>query len=122
MKWLDRSLLVSPYHYALCTKEKDFQKELKRLKIPKSDWPEFISSDHANANVHYFEHSKCCIVCLGSTKGFTKIQVYALLVHEAVHIWQAIRDDIGERCPASEQEAYAIQSISQQLFGAYNER
>ena len=126
MKWLDRSLLISPYCYALCRKESEFHKELKKLKIPKADWPEFMVSDHANATVHYFEnkkvHEKCCIVCLGPTKGCSKIQVYSILVHEAVHIWQAIRDSIGEKRPASEQEAYAIQSIAQQLFSAYDNK
>lgn len=126
MNWLDRTLLKSPYCFALCRKEKEFKKELKRLQIPKNQWPEFMGSNHANATVHYFENShldiKCCIVCLGSTKGYTEIQVYALLVHEAVHIWQATRDSIGERHPGLEQEAYAIQCISQQLFTAYNDK
>jgi len=126
MKWLNRSLLVSPYCYALCTSEKKFKKELKRLGVPKADWPNFLTSTHVNATVHYFDETesqgKCCIVCLGSTEGFSKIQVYALLVHEAVHIWQAIRDSIGERYPGVEQEAYAIQRIAQSLMYAYKEQ
>ena len=126
MKWLNRSLLDSPYSYALCTSEKKFKKELKRLGLPKSNWPDFLTSTHVNATVHFFDetesHGQCCIVCLGDTKEHTKIQVYSLLVHEAVHIWQAIRDSIGERYPASEQEAYAIQRIVQSLMYAYKEQ
>ena len=126
MKWLDRSLLISPYSYALCKSEKIFHKELKRLNIPKSNWPNFLTTTHVNATAHFFEnsytHGKCCIVCLGNTEKFTKIQVYSLLVHEAVHIWQEIRESIGERYPGVEQEAYAIQSISQKLMLAYKRK
>jgi hypothetical protein len=46
-------------------------------------------------------------------------QVYALLVHEAVHIWQDVKHRIGEDNPSSEFEAYAIQNISQELMLAY---
>ena len=126
MKWCDRALVVSPYCYGLCRTEAEFQQELKRLKIPRSDWPEFMATTHANATVHFFEKTgdigRCAIVCLQSSKGFTKAQVYACLAHEAVHIWQAIRDDIGEKYPSSEFEAYSIQAITQNLILAYEEK
>ena len=126
MIWLDRSLLISPVYYGLCKTEKDFKKELKRLGINKKEWPEFIKNDQSDATFHHFDNTStnnsCCIVCIRVTKDVSKIQVYSLLVHEAVHIWQEIRETIGERCPATEQEAYAIQAISQQLFTAYNEK
>ena len=125
MIWLDRALLITPIYFGLCKSEKDFNKELKRLGIARKEWPRFIS-DNSNATIHFFDNKsnakRCCIVCVKSEKGISKIQLYALLVHEAVHIWQAIRENIGERYPASEQEAYAIQAISQQLFTAYNEK
>ena len=43
----------------------------------------------------------------------------ALLVHEAVHVWQAFCEDIGEKSPSDEFEAYSIQSISYELMTAY---
>ena len=125
MKWLNRSLMDSPYSYALCTSEKEFRKELKRLKIPNANQEPFLTSARVNATTHFFEssdtHDQCCIVCLGPTEGIAKIQVYALLVHEAVHIWQAVRDSLGERYPGHEQEAYAVQRIAQSLMYAYKE-
>lgn len=42
-----------------------------------------------------------------------------LLIHEATHIWQDIREGIGEEKPSSEFEAYAMQNISAELFAAY---
>lgn len=123
MKWLDRALIVSPYCYGLCRNEAEFHKELKRLKLPRKDWPEFMATTHANATVHFFEQmgdiGKCAIVCIGQTKGMTMAQVFAMLTHEAVHIWQAIRDDIGEKYPSSEFEAYSVQTISQRLMEAF---
>ena len=124
LKWLDRTLIESPYHFGLCLSEKDFHKTLKRMNVAKDEWPSFMKTPQANATVHYFEcdGSYSAIVCLGSTKGIQLEQVYAMFVHEAVHIWQAIKDHIGEDEPSKEFEAYSIQAISQRLMFAYKER
>lgn len=122
MEWLDRALVVSPYYYGLCTNEKDFHKELKKLKVPRETWPCFLGSASANATTHFFEKgdgAKCCIVTITAKKKHSLAQVYALLTHEAVHIWQAIREDFGEKSPSSEFEAYAIQTLSQMLIQSY---
>lgn len=122
MKWADRALVISPYYFGLCLTEKDFHRELRRLKVPRKEWPPFLGSTHANATAHFLEHSsgkRVAIVALGSTKGKTIEQVHALLVHEAVHIWQECRADLGERAPSSEFEAYSIQSIAQGLMVAW---
>lgn len=123
MKWLDRALVVSPYYYGLCLDEADFRRELKRLKVPKDQWPPFLASQSANATAHFFERDseRSCIITLGSTKGHSIAQIHAMLVHEAVHLWQEIRSDIGEKQPSSEFEAYAVQALSQRLIEAYSE-
>lgn len=48
-------------------------------------------------------------------------QVYGLLVHEAVHVWQRIMEYIGESKPSDEFMAYGIQAIAQELMFAYKE-
>lgn len=124
MKWLDRALVVSPYYYGLCLSEKDFQKELKGLKIPRDEWPAFLASKSADATAHFFESGdgkRCCIITLGSVKGRSVAQVHSMLVHEAVHLWQEIREDIGERRPSPEFEAYAVQSLAQRLIESYQD-
>lgn len=125
VKWLNRELVVSPYHYALCTSEVDFRKELKRMKVPREEWPPFLART-ADACVHFFEKTDgvghSVIVCIGNTKGKHFSQIAGLLVHEAVHIWQEIRNHLGEKHPSSEFEAYSIQKISQCLIDAYYEQ
>lgn len=121
-KWLDRCALQLPYCYRLCVTEKEFRKELARLKLPKRDWPSFIKNSHANATVHYFENDAdgmyCAIVCLPKTEKGKRPddEIYGLLIHEAMHIWRANREHIGETEPSSELEAYAVQRIAQNLI------
>lgn len=123
LKWLDRSLILSTHYFTLCTTEKLFKKALKHLRIPKSWFPPFLSNWHSSATVHYFENrdelKASCVVCIGNTEGKSQSQVFALLTHEAVHMWQQIKEAIGEHSPSPEFEAYAVQSISQQLFEEY---
>lgn len=124
-QWCDRSLVVSPLYFYLCLSEKDFKRQLRKLKIRKRHWGAFVSSG-AWATTHYFtatkSHKECSIVCLRASKNHTLAQHHALLVHEATHLWQRIREIIGERYPSSEFEAYAIQNLSYELFTSYREQ
>lgn len=127
-KWLDRCALELPYCYRLCVTEKEFHKELKRLKLPKSVWPPFTKPPHANATVHYFENmgeqALCAIVCMSKKekKLRTEPAIYGLLIHEAMHIWRACREHIGEERPSEELEAYAVQRIAQNLIWSWQEQ
>lgn len=120
-KWLDRSLIIGPY-ITLCTTEEQFEAVLEQLDVEKS--VPLLGSPQANATVHRFEREggdMIFAVCLGPTEGRTGIQIAALLLHEAVHIWQAFREHIGEREPSNEFEAYSIQRIAQSLMESYAE-
>jgi hypothetical protein len=121
--WCDRHLLTLPIYYGLALSEETFHKELKRLGLAPKDWPAWIKNDHSDATVHRFEHKAtkrdCAIVCLRMKPGLDGIQVAALLVHEAVHLWQEFHESIGEHSPSREFEAYSIQSIAQELMNAY---
>jgi len=121
--WIDRALVLSPLHVALCTTEDQFKKELDGLRLPLRDQPKFISNDYSDATTHFFtkDGDNCCIVCIRHKKGVLAHQVYALLCHEAVHVWQEAREMIGENNPGSEFEAYSIQRIFQSLMEAYRD-
>ncbi|WP_284076271.1 hypothetical protein [Herbaspirillum aquaticum] len=123
MIWVNNALVVAPYFIGLCLDEKQFRKTQKAMGIPRKDWGEMVKPG-ADATCHTFikgDGSLAAIVTIGPHQGKTIQQVHALLVHEAVHIWQNIRREIGEDSPSKEFEAYSIQSISQRLMEAYEE-
>lgn len=123
--WLDRALFVSPNHYCLCTTDKMFQKALDHLNVQPNERPEFILNAHASATTHFLENTaagkKSAVVCIREPReGVVYSQIVALLVHEAVHLWQDARESYGEKEPSAELEAYAIQSFSQRLIESYD--
>lgn len=123
-EWLNRSLITCSIYYALCITEKAFKRELKRMNVPRNEWPEFIATPQSNATTYFFEcdNKQSAIVTIGEKEGIEIEQIYALLVHEGVHIWQRYLKDIGEREPSEEFEAYSIQAISQSLMYSYKEQ
>ena len=120
MKWLGRRMMTLPVFLGLCQDERKFKKELLRLKLTET-WP-WLTSDHADATTHFLHNDKgdrTVIVCIRNKPGITLCQAYALLVHESVHVWQEVKEIIGEREPSKEFEAYSIQAIAQELMVAY---
>lgn len=96
---------------------------MRRLKAPSI--PRWLASERSKATSHFFsheDHGLVAIVCLDGWQDLHPIEVAGLLVHEAVHVWQEHCDSIGERSPGSEQEAYAIQAISQELMAEFARR
>ena len=114
-------LIDSPIEYFLCSTEKIFKKMLRKIGLPKKQWPDFILNAQSNATTHFFSNGgeTIAIVCIRTDRNKDIKQTHALLCHEAVHIWQEIKEDIGEKNPGWELEAYAIQGISQELFYEY---
>lgn len=121
IRWLSRSADLLP-NYALCLDEKDFEVTMKKLGVGSVP---MLASPQANATAHCFVSGggkECVIVALGPEHTKYSIpQIFGLLTHEAVHVWQFYCDSIGERYPGKEQEAYSIQHISQNLWDAYVE-
>lgn len=117
--WVSRSLLQGA-HLCLCTNETSFRAELRHMRIP-TPHPEFVGPT-ANARTHSFVNAKgalCCVVCIRDFRDKDPVEVAALLVHEAVHVWQQTRVYLGETAPSPEFEAYAIQNISGNLMQAF---
>ena len=126
--WLRRDLTTCAYYYCLRLSEKEFWEELHRLKVPCGLWPRFVKGERSNATTHFLENAGeygglCAIVTLRDAAKHDGIQIASLLVHEAVHIWQAHSRIIGSfNDHGDEEEAYAIQAISQELLYSYKEQ
>lgn len=73
------------------------------------------------AQVDYYQDGRYAVVQLGDTSERNIIEVYGLILHESVHIWQKIRELMGEKSPSTEFEAYSIQKIAQDLFWSYEQ-
>lgn len=122
--WLTRTLFVGPY-LALVTSQAEYKKALKDLNLTDDD--EFVPSGW-HACTHTFktnDGSIACIVGLNMENAakMEPIDVAALLVHEAVHVWQYTERAAGTNNPfGDEGEAYFVQNISATLMHAYAEK
>ncbi len=125
MKWLCEPLMPLPVQLALFVDKKSYFREMRRLKINGAD--EFVPRD-ANACCHYFVNDRngytYVTVCVDRERLSEKsgIEIVALIVHEAVHVWQECAEYLGEKNPGREFEAYSIQHISEQLMKSYVEQ
>ncbi len=122
-KWLDRRIAAPGPFLTLCLTEAEFLAAMKHCKI--ANPPAWIKTAHAHATTHFLNHEDGAAVCVVTLRGYSKrhpVEVAGLLVHEAVHVWQEYIERIGEKHPASEQEAYAIQTVSQELMAEFARR
>ena len=122
-RWLDRRIARPGPYLALCLSAEEFRAAIAHLKV--TEFPAWINRG-ADATVHFFENpdgKTVAVVCLAdSRKRREPVEVAGMLVHEAVHVWQAYCREIGERNPGDEQEAYAVQSIAQELMAEFARR
>ena len=121
--WLDRRVAAPGPYLTLVMSQDEFDAALRHFKMPLGT--PYLSSARADATVHFFDNrsgDSVAVVALGDTTGRSGVEVAGLLVHEAVHIWQTHRENIGETHPGREQEAYAVQGIAQELMAEYARR
>lgn len=120
MKWLNRDLIVGPY-LVLCTTEAQYHRVLRHCKVPRDNWDNWVQAG-CDATTHELTNGNgghICVVCIADCSKKEGPQIAAMLVHEAVHVWQYHCRRIGEHSPSTEFEAYSIQAISQRLMYAF---
>lgn len=123
--WLERGMFVGGY-LALVTTQEEFVEALKDIEC--TDYTDAFVPNGWPACTHSFDNVKgsvACIVGLDMQKAAEQdpIDVAALLVHEAVHVWQTNEKAAGKLgCFGDEGEAYSIQNISTRLMTAYAEK
>ena len=121
--WLDRRVAAPGPYLTLVMSQDEFDAALRHFKMPLGT--PYLLNARADATVHFFDNrsgDSVAVVALGDTTGRSGVEIAGLLVHEAVHIWQTHRENIGETHPGREQEAYAVQGIAQELMAEYARR
>ena len=121
--WLDRRIACPGPYLALVCSQSEFDSAMRHLRVPLG--APYIKSQRADATTHFIKNGNgeaVCVVAMGDVSGRSGIEIAGLLVHEAVHVWQEYCESIGEINPGAEQEAYAVQAISQELMAAYARR
>lgn len=123
LRWLDRRIACPGPYLALVLSQEEFDTAMRHCKI--APGAPYLSSTRADATSHHLHNPRgeiVCVVALGDMSKHSAIEVAGLLVHEAVHCWQEYCENIGERAPGREQEAYAIQAIAQELMAEFARR
>lgn len=121
--WLNRFIAAPGPHLCLCLSEEEYDRAMKHLRC--KHYGPWMTSARANATTHLMvnnDGSEAAVVCLRDHASRDPVSVAALLVHEAVHVWQWWAESHGETKPGAEQEAYAIQYVSQVLMEEFSRR
>lgn len=120
--WLDRRIAHPGPYLTLCLSEEEFHAAMQHVHAD-DQLARWVQGGHART--HFADADNfglVCVVCLSDFEGRDPIEVAGLLVHEAAHVWQRYARSIGENDPGDEQEAYAVQAISQELLAEFARR
>lgn len=125
-RWLSTAAFFHPVYWALCVTEEDFEAECLHLNLKAREVPMALrGSTKAGATTHTFHNGAdgtvACIIYMPDA-GRALNEVHALLVHEAMHVYQTILEEMGESSPGQEVEAYTVQHLCQALFDSWEEQ
>lgn len=116
-KWLNAGWY--PIKFAYVPNKKAWVETMKDM-FCDSEWP--LNEGCQGASCSTFKDQKGNLVVLvTAAPSDDPNQIVLSLAHESVHVWQFIRQQIGEQHPGLEQEAYAVENILKQLMEAYAE-
>lgn len=120
-QWLGRGIAMPAPYLTLCLNKKEFNKVISKLTKQEVLFP--VTGALCTTVTRPGTTDVCAVISVSKqAQQQPFVEVHGLLVHEAVHVWQAYAESISEDAPAIEQEAYAIQCISQELFAEYARR
>lgn len=115
--WIDQGW--QPVAIGFCPSEAAWDREIKRLNGTQ-EWPRAAEKGgYTLLGKNDVTGCSTILVCLSAGAERDAMEVIMTLVHEAVHVWQFVREVIGERSPGIEMEAYGIEGISRSLIEAY---
>lgn len=120
IRYVDRPNSFPAPLMGLCVSEDAYIREMRRLKV--DNYPAWVIGGDATTHIFDTEGGRVTtIICIRLREGVDYVQVAALIAHEVVHIWQEIRENINEKQPSPEFEAYTVQYILQKMLYALEE-
>lgn len=105
-----------PHQYGFCPSERAWNAAGKTSKRNLGPYPPLEMKACCTLLRNYKNGMRVAIVTVGNHAAQTTVD---LLIHEAVHVWQDLREAVNEEKPSSEFEAYMLQNIAAELFIAY---
>jgi hypothetical protein len=121
-RWLNRRVAAFGPHLTLCLAEDELKSIAKKFNKQGLEFPTSGAVCHAFTYDNSGDFCAIVSVSLACQQNATPIDLVGVLVHEAVHVWQHHAAHICEDRPGDEQEAQAIQGISQELMREYARR
>ena len=125
--WLSRTLVWNPVYYTLCTSDERFQAILEHCEFKQKC--SFLSAEDSEATTWQFESDSGRCVCIVNIPALPdredQLEVVGLIAHEAVHVWQKVRQHLSIEAVEAigeEFEAYALQGIIQELLMEYRKQ
>lgn len=119
--WLDRRIAALGPYLTLCLRRASYVSAMKHLNLPIVEaW--VAAGKGATAHTAIRSNGDMVVVVCLRTTPRPLTEVIGMLAHEATHVWQHYAQTIGERHPGDEQEAYAIQAITQELVQSFFEQ
>lgn len=117
LHWYGQDFVPAFVKYCLILDPKQYAKEMARLHM---EFPSPYLIPGSAATTHFADEEdgdkSIALVCMDLTKRRTINEMNALLVHEAVHIYQEMMRSMRENDAGKEIEAFYIQRISLDLM------
>lgn len=116
VQWLTRGHF--PTYVGFCPSAKAWRREMRRLDALDEPYPD------TDAKCTRFQVPGKTVVLITMAERLDEKDALGrvgLLVHEVVHAWQYVCEDMGQRDRAGKEiEAYAIQTLTLDLLAAYS--
>ena len=121
-RWRDRRVAKQGPFLTLVLSQDELDHALRGMTKEHITFP--VTGALCTTLTHDKTNELCAIVSVSQNArdNCNAIEMAGLLIHEAVHVWQRHAEHMGETRPGDEQEAYAVQGISQELMAEYARR
>jgi hypothetical protein len=109
-----------PVFIGFCPNEKAWKREMKRMGRNPADC-HYPQSDGHVMIFHRPDEPSVCLITVkdGAENERCLSSIVGIIVHECTHVWQEIREFIGEEKPGMEAEAYALQTLTMNVLAAF---